>query len=61
MKTKTKARKIIQIAVSSEEECTYGALFALCDDGTLWQTKNAGNGPWHQVPPVPVAVALRGE
>ncbi len=29
-------RKIIQISAESDTEHTYGRLWALCDDGTVW-------------------------
>lgn len=57
-------RKIIQIAAAQTVEnqltqCEY-AIFALCDDGTLWETNNRRGGwprgtepGWAQMGPIP--------
>jgi hypothetical protein len=43
-------RKVIQIAVASVSEgmATYPALYALCDDGTIWRKPSPGK-PWERV------------
>lgn len=43
-------RKIVQISSVSRENCV--RLFALCDDGTLWETSNCGM-KWNEIPNVP--------
>jgi hypothetical protein len=55
----TQERKIIQIAAGSlaENSGVHGPhvlLYALCNDGTVWETLDAWEGrPWVQVPPIP--------
>lgn len=53
-------RKIIQIATAGHEnvsatQCNL-TLFALCDDGTLWET-NDQKTTWREVSPVPQSEA----
>ena len=51
-------RKVVQVAVSSENEEIPWNLFALCEDGTIWrkqQVKSSvwGEGPWDCVGDIP--------
>ncbi len=49
--------KIIQIAINPEGESAYSVLFALRDDGTVWQmplmAQNTANLEWSQVKAIP--------
>lgn len=49
-------RKIIQICARPEGSDTYAALFALCDDGSLWGTFASGvswEKGWQRMDPIP--------
>lgn len=50
-------RKIIQICVDGETDEQSGTLFALCDDGTVWQKVNRKEYHWEQVESIPVGVS----
>jgi hypothetical protein len=41
--------KIIQIAVSSDSEDTYGKLYALDDQGTIYERSEKGHSRWKMV------------
>jgi hypothetical protein len=51
-------RKVVQIAVSSENEEIPWNLFGLCDDGTIWRKQQVKSsvrdeGPWDCVGDIP--------
>ncbi len=48
--TEKEPRKIIQIAAS--EDSNWTTVFALCNDGTVWQCETP-NGVWKQYPQIP--------
>lgn len=45
-------RKIIQIAATPETKNSFRTVFALCDDGTVWDIFESGDG-WELLPPIP--------
>ena len=45
-------RKIIQIAAIPETKNSFRTVFALCDDGTVWDIFESGDG-WELLPPIP--------
>lgn len=45
-------RTIIQICVSPESDQTYSALYALCNDGTVW-IKSRGDQVWIKIKEIP--------
>ena len=44
-------RKVIQIAIEQNTENDYGALYALCDDGSLWQKVFKAGADWDEIQP----------
>ena len=51
MKTK---RKIVQLLLQPETECTYEHIVALCDDGSTWgYSKGEGNKWKKYLPEIP--------
>ncbi len=52
-------RKVIQLAVIPESAERYAAIYAVCDDGTMWclfhqPTHGSGNpGRWAQIASIP--------
>jgi hypothetical protein len=51
------SRKIVQICgdsiPGSEKHCQWFSLFALCDDGTLWEYGGVTSFHWKQLPSIP--------
>jgi hypothetical protein len=45
-------RKVIQISASRYGE-ERDALYALCDDGTIWEKQWRGSVPWISLSPIP--------
>lgn len=45
-------RKAVQLAAVTQSGATYPDLFALCDDGTIWQMLNH-ESYWQQLPDIP--------
>lgn len=46
-------RKIIQIVVTQETKREKGALFALCDDGSLWARILFQDNRWYRINSIP--------
>ena len=57
-------RKPIQIAVTSATEEGFEALYALCDDGSIWRKERLPMGnvlaDWEPIPPIPAPLKERG-
>lgn len=51
-------RRVIQIAAIPEAQSHSYGVFALCEDGTIWEAffnfTTAIWGPWEQIPQIPM-------
>jgi hypothetical protein len=45
-------RKPTQIAVFGETDITHGAIYALCDDASIWVLSTRGGAEWQELPPI---------
>jgi hypothetical protein len=50
---RTTARDIKQIAVSPTADPTVDMIYALANDGTLWELRKDGESPWRHLPNLP--------
>ena len=48
-------RQVIQIAATATDDAAADMLYALCDDGTMWELYLGGNKglQWKEIPDVP--------
>jgi len=50
-----KAREVVQIRVTPENESSYPCLYALCSDGSIFELplSSSPSNEWTQIPPIP--------